>query len=77
MSKDILADLQAAGATLYLNQEQQIQTLKMENQRLREALEQYADVTNWNALREDRDEPRDWWVLWGNGYDLARKSLKM
>jgi hypothetical protein len=55
---------------------ERITTLKDENARLRAVLEQYADEGNWARLDGDHCPPSDWWMLDGNGYDLARKALK-
>ena len=46
-----------------------------EVERLKEALKEYADETNWCISKQDNMDDRDWFMGEGHGFLLARAAL--
>lgn len=53
-----------------------VEALIAENKRLVEALEEYADESNWSVAKPHISPYKDWWDKEeGPGYELARRAL--
>lgn len=50
-----------------------ISKLRAENERLRAALEKYADIENW-SFNPDRD--KDCWNVTADGWEIAKEALE-
>ena len=54
-----------------------IEALEQENERLRDALSEYADGSNWKYPYREGNFKSEWWQSLENGFDTARKALAL